>query len=158
MNLCNHLSACHNQYAPNPLVLAATNAPQLPASPSYIYHPPLSQFITASVLPSTSSPVMQTSPFRIQPMQSTPGFPSSIPGKFMVYLLQFCPRQTSTCFGCGNPLKQGAVIPDPKFRTFTFIALQRAFNENSQILSSVLASSLHKLSLSFYHFIAITFE
>ena len=31
---------------------------------------------------------------------------------FMLYLLQFCPGQTSTCFGCGNPLKQGTAIPD----------------------------------------------
>ena len=33
-------------------------------------------------------------------------------GVFMLYLLQFCPGQTSTCFGCGNPLKQGTAIPD----------------------------------------------
>ena len=31
---------------------------------------------------------------------------------FMLYLLQFCPGQTSTRFGCGNPLKQGTAIPD----------------------------------------------
>ena len=93
------------QYARNPLVLPATNVPQLPGSASYAYHPPMSQYTTAS-------PAMQSSPVSIQPMQSTPGFPSSIPGKFMVYLLQFCPRQTSTCFGYGNPLKQGAAIPD----------------------------------------------
>ena len=31
---------------------------------------------------------------------------------FMLYLLQFCPGQTSTCFGCGNPPKQGTAIPD----------------------------------------------
>jgi hypothetical protein len=67
----------------------------------------------------------------------------------MIYLLQFCPGKTSTCFGCGNPLKPGSAIPDApndlvvvsemyrewsskgertaKFPTFTSIAPQQIF-------------------------------
>ena len=46
--------------------------------------------------------------------QRIPSYPCPTPGQFMVYLLQFCPGRTSTCFGCGNPLKegQGAAIPE----------------------------------------------
>ena len=92
--------------------LPATNVTQPAASASCAYHPPVPRFTTASVLPSTSSPAMQSNPINIQAMPSTPSFPSAIPGQFMLYLLQFCPGQTSTCFGCGNPLKQGTAIPD----------------------------------------------
>ena len=31
---------------------------------------------------------------------SYPGFPSPKPGTFLVYLLSYCPQQTSVCFGC----------------------------------------------------------
>lgn len=41
------------------------------------------------------------------------GFPNPYPGQFMIYLLQFCPAQTSMCFGCGNPLKQTDGITAP---------------------------------------------
>ena len=41
---------------------------------------------------------------QLQP-QNVP-FPNPNPGEFLIYLLQFCPAQTSMCFGCGNPLKQ----------------------------------------------------
>ena len=37
----------------------------------------------------------------------------AFPRQFVVYLLQFCPTQTSMCFGCGNPLRQRDRIPDP---------------------------------------------
>ena len=79
--------------------LPATNVTQPAASASCAYHPPVPRFTTASVLPSTSSPAMQSNPINIQAMPSTPSFPSAIPGQFMLYLLQFCPGQTSTCFG-----------------------------------------------------------
>ena len=125
------------QYATNPLVLPATNVPQLPGSASYAYHPPMSQYTTASVLPSTSSPAMQSSPVSIQPMQSTPGFPSPISGKFMVYLLQFCPGQTSTCFGCGNPLKQGAVIPDAPNDLVVVSKMQREWMFQGRMYSKI---------------------
>ena len=79
----------------------ATNVPQLPASALCTYHQLMSQYTTAFALPSTSSPAVQSSTVSIQPMQSTPGFPSPIPGKFIVYLLQFCSEKASMCFGCG---------------------------------------------------------
>ena len=41
------------------------------------------------------------------------GFPNPYPSQFMIYLLQFCPAQTSTCFGSGNLLKQTDGIPAP---------------------------------------------
>ena len=41
------------------------------------------------------------------------GFPNPCPGQLMIYLLQFCPVQTSMCFGCGNPLNQTDGIPAP---------------------------------------------
>ena len=47
-----------------------------------------------------------------QPIQRV-AFPNPIPGQFVIYLLQFCPTQTSMCFGCGNPLRQQDRIPDP---------------------------------------------
>ena len=44
----------------------------------------------------------------------TPGFPSPAQGQFIVYLLKYCPQQTSICFGCSNALKQnGAVLQSP---------------------------------------------
>ena len=42
----------------------------------------------------------------------TPSFPSANPGQFMLYILQFCPDQTSICFKCGNPLKYNRVISE----------------------------------------------
>ena len=39
-----------------------------------------------------------------------PSFPRPTYGQFLIYLLQFCPGQTSTCFGCGQPLKDGDQI------------------------------------------------
>ena len=41
------------------------------------------------------------------------GFPNPYPAQFMIYLLQFCPAQTSICFGCGNPLTQTDGITAP---------------------------------------------
>ncbi len=43
-------------------------------------------------------------PPQLQP-QNVP-FPNPNPGEFLIYLFQFCPAETSMCFGCGNPLKQ----------------------------------------------------
>ena len=41
------------------------------------------------------------------------GFAHPYPSQFMMYLLLFCPAQTSMCFGCGNPLKQTDGITAP---------------------------------------------
>ena len=39
-------------------------------------------------------------------------FPKPAPGQFLIYLIKFCPSQTSKCFGCGNFLKQKDSIPE----------------------------------------------
>ena len=44
---------------------------------------------------------------------NVPRFPSPNQGQFIVYLLKYCPAQTSVCFGCGNTLKPNASIPAP---------------------------------------------
>ena len=44
------------------------------------------------------------------PQPQYPCFRSPNFGQFLIYLSQFCPRQTSTCFGCGQPLKDGTQI------------------------------------------------
>lgn len=43
-------------------------------------------------------------------LQRPPGFPNPNYGEFLVYMLQFCPSKTSSCFGCGLPLKDGSAI------------------------------------------------
>ena len=68
----------------------------------------------------TSSQQQPTTPLQLPPatyqslvsclQPQYPCFPSPNIGQFLIYLLQFCPRQTSTCFGCGQPLKNGTQI------------------------------------------------
>ena len=123
-------------------------------SASQVYSPPVSHFETVTILPFTSSLAMHTDHINVQPIQSTAGFPSVILSQFMLYLIQFCPGQTSTCFKCGNPLKQDATNPETlnnlvivsklqrkwmfgrtysKISNVTFIATQPAFDGNDQI-------------------------
>ena len=47
------------------------------------------------------------------PAQHRPPYPSPYPNSFIVYLLGFCPVQTSVCFGCGSSLKPGGQIGNP---------------------------------------------
>ena len=58
-------------------------------------------------------PTYQTS--ALQSSAMIPYFPSPNQGQFIVYLLQYCPPQTSVCFGCSNGLKHnGTVLPPPR--------------------------------------------
>ena len=58
-------------------------------------------------------PTYQTSSLQSGAMISC--FPSPNQGQFIVYLLQYCPPQTSVCFGCSNGLKHnGTVLPPPR--------------------------------------------
>ena len=70
------------------------------------------------VTPQTSFPPQVTPQMSFQTYQphhqlNIPCFPSPGQGQFIVYLLQYCPTQTSVCFGCGNTLKPNASIPPP---------------------------------------------
>lgn len=65
-------------------------------------HIPWQQLTTTEQLP----PCLPTHANRSQMV----GFPSPSFGQFLIYLLQFCPSKTSMCFGCGNPLKEGASV------------------------------------------------
>ena len=53
----------------------------------------------------TSTPSNQLNQPRLQLRHGT-AFPTPNVGQFFIYLLKFCPGQTSMCFGCGNPIKQ----------------------------------------------------
>lgn len=55
----------------------------------------------------TQQPLQTNQPPR---QLSIPCFPSPGEGQFIVYLLQYCPSQTSVCFGCGNTLKPNATF------------------------------------------------
>ena len=56
---------------------------------------------------------------------------------FMLYLLQFCPGQTSTCFGCGNPLKQGTAIPDAPNDLVAFSKMPREWMFQGRTYSKI---------------------
>ena len=81
------------------------------AQPSVTVHGHIPSVGASTFFPSSSS---QTSshPTNVLQQPRIPSFPSANPGQFLVYLLQFCPGQTSMCFGCGNPLKPDGVIPE----------------------------------------------
>lgn len=69
---------------------------------------------------------------------NTPSFPNPNAGQFMVYLLQFCPGQTSMCFGCGNPLKQDAgVIPEAPYDLVIVSKMCREWLYRGQVQSKV---------------------
>ena len=42
-----------------------------------------------------------------------PAYPSPNPGTFLVYLLCYCPNQTSICFSCRRMLKPSGIIGNP---------------------------------------------
>ena len=77
------------QHQPQRVLLPNPNPPQL------AQHQP-----QRVLLPNPNPPQLA------QHQQQHVPFPNPNPGEFLIYLLQFCPAQTSMCFGCGNPLKQ----------------------------------------------------
>ena len=52
-------------------------------------------------------------PSVVRPLSLTenrPAFPNPTLDQFLTYVLQFCPAQTSVCFGCGNTLRQEGIF------------------------------------------------
>ena len=126
-----------------------------------------SQFITlapqlqSNILPPTPISCPSTHTFSLQSV----GFPNPYPGQFIIYLLQFCPAQTSTCFSCSNPFKQTDGIPAPpsdlvvvqecfvnglskakhevNLVIFTSIAIQIASDVNNESSSQVALSCIN---------------
>ena len=102
-----------NNILPNPSQIAASNqtghAISLSASPIF-----RSQCTTqAPQLQSNMLPPIPLSRTRTNAPPQRVSFPNPFPGQFTIYLLQFCPAQTSMCFGCGNQLRQQDTIPEP---------------------------------------------
>ena len=84
-----------------------------------------------TILPQPAPPIPQPAPPNPQPTpiisQPTavpafgslpsaplkPPYPRPQENQIFVYLLRFCPQQTSVCFGCGNSLKANGIISPP---------------------------------------------
>jgi hypothetical protein len=76
--------------------------------------PPIPQPMIPNALNFRTPTCNQTSQRRPQ-IQPKASFPTPNEGEFHIYLLQFCPSQTSMCFGCGNPIRKkdvAVVIPN----------------------------------------------
>ena len=91
--------------------------PILPLPPPFIYPRPVQATLSPSQ-PSLSVPHSHDN-VSLQPQQFSvfpgvrPAYPSPNPGTFVIYLLCYCPNQTSICFGCRRTLKPGGVIGNP---------------------------------------------
>ncbi len=66
---------------------------------------------------------------------NVPCFPSPGQGQFIVYLLGYCPSQTSVCFGCGNALKPNASIPAPPGNLVVVSKMAREWSYQGRLFS-----------------------
>lgn len=66
---------------------------------------------------------------------NVPCFPSPGQGQFIVYLLEYCPSQTSVCFGCGNTLKPNASIPAPPGNLVVVSKMAREWSHQGRLFS-----------------------
>ena len=93
----------------------------------------LQQRPTSSQQPRTTllqlPPAGHQNPVRF-PQPEYPSFPSPNCGQFLLYLLKFCPRQTSMCFGCGQPLKDGTQIRTAPNDMVIVSKMEREFSYN----------------------------
>jgi len=118
----NFFQSVQTQYPPSQLFVGPTVSNQCsPDSvfPTSFISPQQTQFfVRPQSTPQTSFQPHSTPQTSFQTNQphhqlTIPYFLSPGQGQFIVYLLQYCPPQTSVCFGCGNTLKPNATIPAP---------------------------------------------
>ena len=64
---------------------------------------------------------------------SYPGFPSPQPGTFLIYLLRYCPQQTSVCFGCRASLKPGGAIANSPADLLIVSNMEREWMKDGQV-------------------------
>ena len=61
-----------------------------------------------------------------------PIYPTPQPGQFLLYLLQFCPRQVSICFGCSQSLKVNGIICEPPHDLLIVSNMMRGYMHNGE--------------------------
>ena len=71
------------------------------------------EYVPAFTTPTSFTHLSEASYGLRFPAQHRPPYPSPYTNSFIVYLLGFCPVQTSICFGCGSSLKPGGQIGNP---------------------------------------------
>lgn len=67
-----------------------------------------------------------------------PGYPNLLYGTYTQYLLQFCPSQVKTCFGCGQALKSGGELARPPCDLVIVSNAKRAYYNNAGIYQHLL--------------------
>jgi hypothetical protein len=65
-----------------------------------------------------------------------PGYPNLLYGTYTQYLLQFCPSQVKTCFGCGQALKSGGELARPPCDLVIVSNAKRAYYNNAGTLKN----------------------
>ena len=66
-----------------------------------------------------------------------PPCPRPQENQIFVYLLRFCPQQTSVCFGCGNSLKANRIISPPPLDLVLVSNMMRDWVFGGQLFSKV---------------------
>ena len=61
-----------------------------------------------------------------------PIYPTPQPGQFWLYLLQFCPRQVSICFGCSHSLRVNGIICEPPHDLVIVSNMMRGYMHNGE--------------------------
>lgn len=86
--------------------------------------------------PTSVPPVLvssQPSHSQLTLLNNRPGYPSPVPNSFIIYLLNYCPKQTSVCFGCGSSLKPGGLICNPPGDLVVVSNMYREWRQDGQM-------------------------
>jgi hypothetical protein len=98
-----------------------------------LYPVPIHQAHTSQFNSTTPPSVPMQGHQHAQHMLSLPPYPTAVPGMFIIYLLHFCPPNTSVCFGCSQSLKPYGVIQQPPFDLVIVSNMEREWHHNNML-------------------------
>ena len=93
------------------------------------------QLVRENTHPLISQPSQQINPFPLsEDISISPGYPNPIYGSYLLYLLQYCPPQVKTCYGCSQQLKPGGFIRNSPYDLVIVSNTLRGYYDNEGTL------------------------